>query len=125
MLARAVLGPRLTWRSLLRRLLHRRGEGGLIALKRQAGARRHDYSPPRFAVLCPARDCPQRVFPRARLSRRVLPWTLISLTPIACCIALADMPARTESITAAAEAIETAIGCAFVVGSGAGPAAAR
>ena len=54
-----------------------------------------------------------------------LPRTLMSLTPIAACISLAVMPDGTASITAAAEAIETAIGCEFVVGSGAGPAAAR
>ena len=49
----------------------------------------------------------------------------MSLTPIAVCNVLADMPAGTESITAAAAAIEKALGLAFAVGSGAEPAAAR
>ena len=54
-----------------------------------------------------------------------LPRTLMSLTTIAACDALADMPAGTASITAAAEAIETALGSAFVVRSRAEPAVAR
>ena len=54
-----------------------------------------------------------------------LPRTLMSLTPIAACDALAVMPAGTASITAAAEAIETTFGSAFVVRSRAEPAVAR
>ena len=47
-----------------------------------------------------------------------------SLTPIATCNVLAVMLAGTPSMTAAAEVIETACGCAFVVGSGAEPSVA-
>ena len=54
-----------------------------------------------------------------------LPWTLMSLTPIAACNVLADMLAGTASIAAAAEAIKKALGRVFAVGSGAEPAAAR
>ena len=46
----------------------------------------------------------------------------MSLTPIAACNALADMPAGTASITTAAEVIETVLGSAFAVGTGAEPA---
>ena len=49
----------------------------------------------------------------------------MSLTPIAACNALADMPAGTASITAAAEVIEPALGSAIVVRSRAEPAVAR
>ena len=54
-----------------------------------------------------------------------LPRTLMSLTPIAACNALADMPAGTASITTAAEVIETVLGSAFAVGSGVEPAVAH
>ena len=49
----------------------------------------------------------------------------MSLAPIAACNALADMPAGTASITAAAEVIETVLGSAFAVGSGVEPAVAH
>ena len=54
-----------------------------------------------------------------------LPRTLMSLTPIATWNVLADMPAGTASIMAAAVAFEIVRGCAFVVDSGAEPAVAR